>query len=121
MGNCYEKKMDERSDGVCRYCRAADRMRRGDGTKSMMSADTAAAENGARRRSIMMPALPGDSYAMNDMAAAEEIAVEKSAKGGDTTANQTQNPEELTLLEENLCTTATWTLRPWTIRQPWHP
>ncbi len=73
----------------------------GDGTKSMMSADTAAAENGAAPQEYYDAGIAYDNYAMNDMAA-EEIAAEKSAKGGDTTANQTQNPEKLTLLEEKL-------------------
>ena len=73
----------------------------GDGAKSMMSADTTVAENGAAPQEYYDAGIAYDNYAMNDMAA-EEIAAEKSAKGGDTTANQTQNPEKLTLLEEKL-------------------
>ncbi|MDE7323401.1 MAG: DUF4349 domain-containing protein [Lachnospiraceae bacterium] len=70
------------------------------GTKSMMRADSVA-ENTVAPQEYYDAGIAYDDYAM-DSAAAEEIAVEMPAKGGAAAANQTQDPDGLTLLEEKL-------------------
>lgn len=75
------------------------------GGKAMISSDSAApAENTAAPQEYYESydvGIANDDYAMDSVESAE-IAAETMAKGGDAAAEQTQNQESLTLLEEKL-------------------